>query len=91
MARCRHNKNVIITEASMHTAEHHFENGCVMHNLNYGDYTSAVAVYCNDCGFDKIYYRSALPKWVENAIYFMATYQDLDQTGYNEIPNNYER
>ncbi len=90
MKRCRHRKNIQITEQVEAFQQHSFENGTVMHYLYNGDILKPVVVECLNCGYHRIYSQSNLPKWIENAITFMRDFRDLTETEYSEIPDNYE-
>lgn len=67
MSKCDH-VHISITEMATATTWHYYENGTWMHDSDYGEYTGALVVHCNDCGMEKYYSPSQVPQWLQHRL-----------------------
>jgi len=62
--RCKHNKNVTITEFGTSYTQHSLEGDQQWwHESDYDGYTGEVEVICDECGLNKRY-KNRKPKWL---------------------------
>ena len=67
--KCRHTDNIEIIEFATASTYHRKEpDRGWFHDSDFGDYTGTILFCCHECGIEKIYYHSNLPKWVKRRL-----------------------